>query len=182
MYLSDRDIKTALSSGEISISDFDETRLQPASYDLLLGNRFIINDPHSIHAIDPVNKHMPDSYEVFIEDGKEFVLHPGVSILGQSKDFFGSKDYLIQLGGKSSLARIGLIVHNTAGLINPGHYLNITLELSNANNIPIILRPGMEIAQILFSKLTSPPEQSYETQGRYSKENFTGYVSKNEII
>jgi len=85
-----------------------------------------------------------------------------VSLLGLSKDYFGSRKYLIQLSGKSSLARIGLIVHNTAGLINPGHYLNIAFELCNLNSVPIILRPGMEIAQLIFAEISSPPEHSYE--------------------
>ena len=74
------------------------------------------------------------------------------------REKFGSEKYLIQLSGKSSLARIGLIVHNTAGLINPGHYLNITFELANMNSVPIILRPGMDIAQLLFAQMSSAPE------------------------
>ena len=79
----------------------------------------------------------------------------GVSILGLSVDYFGSKKYLIQLHGKSSLARIGLLVHNTAGLVNPGHFLQITFELCNLNKVPIILTPGMEIGQITFSQMSS---------------------------
>jgi deoxycytidine triphosphate deaminase len=83
------------------------------------------------------------------------------------------------------LARVGLMIHNTAGLINPGHFLHITFELCNLNNVPIILRPGMEIAQLTFSKLTSPTRQSYKETGRFVgdnwKKNFTGKVAKKKI-
>jgi dCTP deaminase len=84
----------------------------------------------------------------------------------------------VQLGGKSSLARIGLLVHNTAGLINPGHFLHITLELCNLNNVPIILRPGMEIGQVTFSMMSSPPEQNYKEIGRYSDNNWNNFTGK----
>ena len=114
MFLSDKDIKKAVEAGEITLSDFDESRVQPASYDILLGNKFLTLKQHATPAIDPAKKILPEYDEVIVEDGGEFVLHPGVSLLGISKDYFGSSKYLIQLSGKSSLARIGLIVHNTA--------------------------------------------------------------------
>ena len=177
MILSDTDIKKALKTKDIIISDFDKRRLQPASYDILLGNKFIVNDANVTHYIDPVKKKYAAVREVVVADGKEFVLHPGVSVLGISKDFLGSDEYLIQLGGKSSLARIGLLVHNTAGLINPGHYLNITLELCNLNNVPIILRPGMEIAQITFACMTTSPQQNYKDTGRYSDDNWGNHFA-----
>jgi dCTP deaminase len=104
------------------------------------------------------------------------MLHPGVSILGYSKEFFGSDRYLIEVNGKSSLARIGLLVHNSAGLVNPGHFLNIALELCNLNNVPIVLRPGMEIAQLTFSPLSSDAKQNYKETGRYHLNNLVGYV------
>ncbi|MEI8249126.1 MAG: dCTP deaminase, partial [Candidatus Taylorbacteria bacterium] len=124
MYLSDGDIKKALDKGEIIIKDFDIERLQPASYDILLGNKFIVTNTNAITAIDPVKKIYPDTKEIIVPDDGYFVLHPGVSILGTSVDYFGSDTYLVHLSGKSSLARIGLIIHNTAGIINPGHFLN----------------------------------------------------------
>jgi dCTP deaminase len=177
MFLSDLQIKEALNAGDITIKDFDEKRLQPASYDILLGNKFILTESHATQFIDPAKGIFPQTREVTVEDGDFFVLHPNVSILGTSWDFFGAKsDYLIQLSGKSSLARIGLIVHNTAGLINPGHYLNITLELCNLNNVPIILRPKMEIAQLLFSRLAGKVSQDYTEVGRYNEDNWTGIV------
>jgi dCTP deaminase len=171
MFLSDLDILTAINSGEITLDPFDEKRLQPASYDILLGNKFVVNDEHLTHVIDPARKLYAQTREITVADGDEFVLHPGVSVLGISKEFFGSNHYLVQVGGKSSLARVGLMIHNTAGLINPGHFLHITFELCNLNNVPIILRPGMEIAQLTFSKLSSLPRASYENIER-GKDNW----------
>ncbi|MDO8552767.1 MAG: dCTP deaminase [bacterium] len=178
MFLSDVDIKKAVKSGEIIIKPFQETRLQPVSYDILLGNKFIVNDENNSQFVDPVKKIYAKTREINIKDGKEFVLHPGVSVLGISKEFFGSDHYLIQVGGKSSLARVGLMIHNTAGIINPGHFLNITFEITNQNNIPIILRPGMEIAQITFSTISSPPKQNYKKTGRFAKDNWNHFVSQ----
>lgn len=177
MILSDRDIKKAVESGTITIKPFEKRRLQPASYDILLGNRFVVNNANITYMIDPVKKKYAQTHEIVVKDGKEFVLHPGVSVLGISKDFLGSDEYLIQLGGKSSLARIGLLVHNTAGLINPGHYLNVTLELCNLNNVPIILRPGMEIAQVTFSMMSTAPQQTYNEVGRYSEDNWSNHFA-----
>jgi len=162
MILSDTDIQSAIKGGDLVITDFDKKRLQPASYDILLGNKFFLTETHTDGYIDPVKKKFPKVREIHLKNNEHFVLHPGVSVLSWSKDYFGSDKYLIQLSGKSSLARIGLIVHNTAGIINPGHYLNITLELYNLNNIPIILRPGMEIAQLTFSVLSSDPGKQYK--------------------
>ena len=180
MYLSDVDIKKALKAGEIIIEGFDEARLQPASYDILLGNKFVIHNTQGTTAIDPVNKIYPDTREIIIPDDGQFVLHPGISILGTSVDYFGSEKYLVHLSGKSSLARIGLIIHNTAGIINPGHFLNITFELCNLNQLPIILRPNMRIGQILFSKLSSAPQKDYKTTGRYYGRDWQHFVDPKE--
>ena len=175
MFLSDVDIEKAIKKGEITLKPFSASRVQPASYDIRLGNRFVVNDSHSTTTIDPHKKKYAKTREVEVKDGGEFILHPGVSVLGTSKEFFGSDDYLIQVGGKSSLARIGLMIHNTAGLINPGHFLNVTLELCNLNDVPIILRPGMEIAQLTFSKLSSPTKQSYKYVGRFAENNWKNF-------
>lgn len=176
MFLSDQDIKIAITSGDITVKPFDPKKLQPASYDIRLGNIFIVNDPHTTSYIDPVKGIFPNTRKIEIKDGGTFILHPGVSILGYSKEFFGSDDYLIEVNGKSSLARIGLLVHNSAGLVNPGHFLNIALELCNLNNVPIILRPGMDIAQLTFSPLSSRTKQNYKERGRYHLDNIVGYV------
>lgn len=172
MFLSDTDIKKAVETDDITIRDFDMERLQPASYDVLLGNTFQVTDPHTTQAIDPANKKFPKTREIHVEDGEEFVLHPRTTVLGTLKDYVGSKEYLIQISGKSSLARVGLVVHNTAGIINPGHYLHITLELANFNIVPIILRPGMRIAQLTFSKLTAPVSRDYSQTGRFNGDNW----------
>ena len=181
MFLAYQDIKKAVELGDIVIKDFDVKRLQPASYDILLGNKFIVNDPHSIGYIDPVNKVFPKTQQIELADDDMFVLHPGVSVLGTSWDYFGSDKYLVQLSGKSSLARIGLLIHNTAGLINPGHYLNITLELCNLNNVPIVLRPKMAIGQLLFSTMTQVPNINYRETGRYNNNDWNSYIPPKTI-
>lgn len=172
MYLVDKDIKNEIENGNITISDFDEKRLQPATYDILLGNKFQVMKSYTTASVDPSRKIFPEAHEIEVPDGEAFVLHPGRTVLGTSKDYFGSDKYLIQLSGKSSLARIGLVVHNTAGIVNPGHFLNITFELYNAGKIPIILRPGMEIAQILFAQISSNVERNYKEIGKFNGDNW----------
>lgn len=172
MFLSDVDILKAVHDGEIVIKPFNEAQLQLASYDVTLGNEFEVVDRHLIQASDPSRKIYPATRKIEIEDGGEFVLHPGENVLGKQREFIGvDNEHLILLSGKSSLARVGLVVHNTAMLFNPGHHFYPTFELVNASDIPIILRPGMQIAQILFAKLSSPTSKSYEDVGRYDSEN-----------
>ena len=178
MFLSDRDILKAVQDNSIHIRDFDQSRLQVASYDVLLGNKFIITEKHSTPVVDPVRKIFAKTREIIVPDNEEFILHPNETVLGEIADFVGSDDYLIQIGGKSSLARIGLIVHNTAGVVNPGHFLNIVLELANLSQIPIILRPKMEIAQLLFSQMSSKPLKSYKDIGRYAGQNWNNFQAK----
>lgn len=180
MFLSDFDIQNAVENGEIEITDFSTDRLQQASYDIRLGNKFLIINSHESPIIDPVKKILPTYREVVLGDDESLTLHPGTTVLGMSTERFGSNKYLIQLSGKSSLARLGLIVHNTAGLINPGHYLNITFELANMNSVPIVLRPNMEIAQLLFAEMKTLPTQDYSQTGRYGhgESNLTSYVDK----
>lgn len=175
MFLSDADIEKGVKNGDIVLDPFTLEQLQPASYDIRLGNTFIINDPHSVQAIDLSKGVLPKTHTIEVPDGEEFVLHPGVSILGYTKERFGSDHYLIELNGKSSLARIGLIVHNSASIVNPGHVLHMALELCNLNNVPIVLRPNMQIAQLTFSTLSSPTKQSYAEVGRYNADNVAGY-------
>ena len=181
MFLSDVDILKAIEAGEITLTPFDRKRLQPASYDILLGNKFVVNDEHLTRMVDPARKIFAKTREIEVGEDGEFVLHPGVSVLGISKEYFGSNYYLVQVGGKSSLARVGLMIHNTAGLINPGHFLNITFELCNLNNVPIILRPGMEIAQLTFPKLSSLPSTVYENIER-SKDNWASNFKGRDLL
>jgi dCTP deaminase len=173
MFLSDTDILAEIKKGTITVKPFTEKRLQPASYDILLGNKFVVNDENRTQFVDPSKKIYAKTREITVKDGDEFILHPGVSVLGTSKEYFGSDEFLIQVGGKSSLARVGLMIHNTAGIINPGHFLHITFELCNLNNVPIILRPGMEIAQLTFSKLSSPTRKNYKQTGRFVGDNWS---------
>lgn len=177
MFLSDTDIKKGVESGAIIIAPFDEAKLQVASYDVTLGNEFEVVDRHQVEVSDPARKKFPTTRKLVIEDGEMFVLHPGENVLGKQREFIGvDNEHLILLSGKSSLARIGLVVHNTAMLFNPGHKFFPTFELVNSSNIPIILRPGMEIAQLLFARLTSPTSQSYAETGRYDSENSNHFV------
>ena len=172
MFLSDVDIMKGVKSGALTIEPFSEDQLQLASYDVTLGNEFEVVDRHLVQASDPARKIYPSTRRFKVEDDGEFVLHPGENVLGKQREFIGvDNEHLILLSGKSSLARIGLVVHNTAMLFNPGHKFYPTFELVNASNIPIILRPGMHIAQLLFAKLSSPTSKSYEDVGRYDSAN-----------
>lgn len=178
MFLSDIDITKEIKKGAITLTPFSKARLQQVSYDICLGNKFVVNDEGATHFIDPVKKIYAKTREFRVADGAEYILHPGISVLGTSKEFFGSDQYLIQLSGKSSLARIGLMVHNTAGIVNPGHFLHVTFEITNQSNVPIVLRPAMEIAQITFSMLSSPPSHTYVHTGRFAGDNWKHFVVK----
>lgn len=162
MFLSDHDIKKALKSGSVIIKDFDPKRLQPASYDVLLGNDFLLFDRHQLGVIDP--KQNQDKYmrKIHVADDEAFILHPHEFALAVTKDFFGvDKSLCCHIMGKSSLARLGLIIHTTAGFVDPGNQLNATLELYNTNSLPVKLYPGMKIAQIAFCRLETPATKPY---------------------
>lgn len=182
MFLSDVDIKKGIEKGSIVIEPFKESQLQLASYDVVLGNEFEVNVRYAVETIDPSKNKYPKTKKVMIDDGEAFVLHPGETVLGKQREFIGvDHEHLILLSGKSSLARAGLVVHNTAMLFNPGHHFYPTFELLNTNNIPIILRPGMEVAQLLFARLTSGSSKKYlgkEGVGRYDSDNSNHFVSK----
>ncbi len=163
MQLSDTDILKSLENGEIVIENFDITRLQPASYDVLLGFEFMIFDTHRLEIIDPkvdVKKFMT---KVELKSEEEFfVLHPGELALGLILDKLGpGPKHTCQIMGKSSLARLGLIVHTTAGFIDPGNVLQATLEFVNTNSVPIRLYPKMRIAQVAFYELKSAVTRPY---------------------
>ncbi len=179
MFLSDIDIKKALAEGKITIKPFNEDQLQVASYDVCLGNEFQVTDRHNITTVDPINKKYPKTRTIIIKNGEEFVLHPGENVIGKQVEYIGCDlKHLILLSGKSSLARAGLVVHNTAMLFNPGHHFYPTFELVNTNNVPLILRPGMEIAQLLFARLSSEAGKAYKDIGRYEEENSEHFVGK----
>ncbi|MBI5406027.1 dCTP deaminase [Candidatus Kaiserbacteria bacterium] len=182
MFLSDNDIKKGLKDGSIVIHPFNSKHLQPVSYDVTLGNEFEVNNRHAMTAIDTVNKIYPETRTVKVKDGKAFILHPGESVLGKQREFIGvDRNHLIILSGKSSLARVGLVVHNTAMLFNPCHYFYPTFELVNTNNVPIVLRPGMTIAQLLFARLTGPAGRTYKETGRYGAKNSNHFAQERGI-
>lgn len=182
MFLSDIDIKKGIKDGSIVIRPFNAKCLQPVSYDVTLGNEFEVTNRYAISVIDPVNKIYPQTRKVKIKDGEAFILHPGESVLGKQREFIGvDHEHLMLLSGKSSLARAGLVVHNTAMLFNPCHYFYPTFELVNMNNVPIVLRPGMEIAQLLFAKLSSPTSRTYKQTGRYTSKNSNHFTPARSV-
>jgi dCTP deaminase len=162
MILSDRTIKKRLKTGEIKIEPFDLARLQPASYDVTLGSEFLIFDTAKATVIDPKSDHKKIMKKVIVLDDEHFVLHPGEFALAAIQEVIGIDDkHLAVLNGKSSLGRIGLVIHATAGFIDPGNELKITLELFNVATLPILLYPGMKIAQVVFEELTEPCDRPY---------------------
>lgn len=180
MQLSDRDIKKSLKSGEIIIHNFDENRLQPASYDVLLGFDFMVFDRHTLSVIDPREDSSKFMKKVTLKSEDDFfILHPGEFALGSTWDYVGvGSKHACEIMGKSSLARLGLIVHTTAGFIDPGNSLNITLEFVNTNSLPIKLYPKMKIGQVAFFELSSECERPYGSKNLNSKYlNATGVQS-----
>jgi dCTP deaminase len=183
MFLSDTDIKKGLADGSIVIRPFDPLHLQPVSYDVTLGNEFEVTNRHLTTVIDPVNKIFPQTRTVKVKDNEAFLLHPGESVLGKQREFIGvDRAHLILLSGKSSLARAGLVVHNTAMLFNPCHYFYPTFELVNTNNVPIVLRPGMTIAQLLFARLSGPVSRTYKETGRYGAKNTNHFADERSTV
>ncbi len=170
MILSDKDIKKRREEGKIKIEPFDAECLQPASYDLHLDNEFRVFKPHTTEVIDtkkPVTNHME---RVFIKDDESFVLHPGSFALALISEETGvDNKHVGRLEGKSSLARLGLIIHTTAGFLDPGNSLQLTLELFNASPLPIKLYPKMKVAQIAFEELSSECARPYNSKGLGSK-------------
>jgi dCTP deaminase len=160
--LSDRDIRTALESGEIVVKPYDPKDLQPSSVDLHLDRRFRVFRNSRYGFID-VKVPMPDLTELVEADGDEaFILHPGEFVLGQTLEWTElPNDLVARLEGKSSLGRLGLLIHSTAGYVDPGWKGNLTLELSNVANLPIALYYGMKIGQISFFKMSSPVDRPY---------------------
>ncbi len=171
MILSDRDIRLAIAEGNISIDPFHERYIQPASIDLHLDKEFLIFDTTQHFVIDPKKPIDNLMKEVTIDDNRPFVLHPGEFALGLIFETTGvSAEYVGRLEGKSSVGRMGLLIHVTAGFLDPGNSLKMTLELHNVANMPILLYYKMPIAQMAFEKISSPCEKPY------SKEMGSKYV------
>lgn len=166
MILSDKDILKAMQAGEISIDPFDEKYLQPASVDLHLDNHFLVFDTKKNFVIDP-KKPMDDMMEeIVIDEERPFVLHPGEFALGMIYETTGvSSRHVGRLEGKSSVGRMGVLIHVTAGFLDPGNSLKMTLELHNTANMPILLYYKMPIAQMAFEELSSPCNKPYGSSG-----------------
>jgi dCTP deaminase len=170
MILSDRDLKAALEAGQIKVEPLFPNSIQPASIDLHLGGNFLVFKNNQHVCLDPKEPLDQTMEEVTIDENKQFILHPGEFALGMTYETVSvPHDMVLQLNGKSSLGRIGLIVHTIAGYIDPGNTLKITLELVNLANLPIKLYYKMPVAQAVFVKLTSPVEAPYATAGLNSK-------------
>lgn len=168
MILSDRDIKAALQSGKIAIEPLYQGALQPASVDLHLDKKFLIFR-NTDHAFIDVKQPIADLMEeVIITPDRPFVIHPGEFALGVTVEKITLADDMVaRLEGKSSLGRIGIIIHATAGFIDPGNSLKPTLELHNIGNLPVKLYYDMPIAQIAFMPLSSPAEHPYDASHKY---------------
>jgi dCTP deaminase len=160
--LSDRDIRAEIEAGRIVIDPFVPEALQPSSVDLHLDRRFRVFRNSRYPFID-VRADQPDMTElVEIAGDDPFILHPGEFVLGSTFERVGlPNDLVARLEGKSSLGRLGLLIHSTAGYVDPGWEGNLTLELSNVANLPITLYDGMKIGQISFQRLSSPAEVAY---------------------
>jgi dCTP deaminase len=168
--LSDRDIRAAIEAGEIVVRPFDPSDVQPSSVDLHLDRRFRVFRNNRYPYID-VRKEQPDLTEIVtVENDEPFILHPGEFVLGQTLEWTELPvDLVARLEGRSSLGRLGLLIHSTAGYVDPGWKGNLTLELSNVANLPIALYFGMKIGQISFSKMSSPVERPYGSKELGSK-------------
>ena len=168
--LSDRDIDTALVAGRIKIDPYDRADLQPSSVDLHLDRAFRVFRNNRYPYID-VRAAQPDLTELpEITDDEPFVLHPSESVLGQTLEWVELPDDLVaRLEGKSSLGRLGLLIHSTAGYVDPGWKGKLTLELSNVARLPIALYCGMKIGQISFLEMSSPVDRPYGSAGLGSK-------------
>jgi dCTP deaminase len=168
--LSDRDIRAELKSGQLGIDPFEDDLVQPSSVDVRLDNLFrVFNNTRYTH-IDPSVRQDDLTTLVEPKEGEPFVLHPGEFVLGSTLERCTLPDNLAgRLEGKSSLGRLGLLTHSTAGFIDPGFTGHITLELSNVANLPITLWPGMKIGQLCLLRLTSPAEHPYGSSKAGSK-------------
>ena len=162
MLLSDRDLKDAIAAGRMGLTPYDEAMVQPSSIDVRLDRYFRVFANHRYTHIDPAEQ-QDDLTELVEPNGDEpFILHPGEFVLGSTLEVISLGDDLAsRLEGKSSLGRLGLLTHSTAGFIDPGFSGHVTLELSNVANLPIKLYPGMKIGQICVLQLSSPSEHPY---------------------
>jgi dCTP deaminase len=165
MLLSDGDIRRQIAEGRIGLEPLDMNLLQPSSMDVRLDRFFRLFDNHKYPFIDP--REQQDELTRFVEVAsvEPFILHPGEFVLGSSFEYVKlPNDIAARLEGKSSLGRLGLLTHSTAGFVDPGFQGHVTLELSNVATLPIKLWPGMKIGQLCFFQLSSPSENPYGSE------------------
>jgi len=160
--LSDRDIRAEIDSGRVRLEPYDEAMVQPSSIDVRLDKYFRLFDNHKYPYIDPAEDQPDLTRLIEVEPGEAFILHPGEFVLGSSFEIVTlPNDLAARLEGKSSLGRLGLLTHSTAGFVDPGFSGHVTLELSNAATLPIKLWPGMKVGQLCFIRLSSATENPY---------------------
>jgi len=160
--LSDRDIRAEIDGGRVRLEPYDETMVQPSSIDVRLDKYFRLFDNHKYPFIDPAEDQPELTRLIEIERDEPLILHPGEFVLGSTFEVVTLPDDLAaRLEGKSSLGRLGLLTHSTAGFVDPGFSGHVTLELSNVATLPIKLWPGMKVGQLCFFRLSSPAENPY---------------------
>jgi dCTP deaminase len=163
--LSDRDIRAEIAAGRVGCEPFTESMIQPSSVDVRLDKFFRVFENHKYSVIDPSMEQPDLTREVIAEGDEPFILHPGEFVLASTYEVITLPDDIAgRLEGKSSLGRLGLLTHSTAGFIDPGFSGHITLELSNVANLPVKLFPGMKIGQLCLIKLSSPAEHPYGSE------------------
>ncbi|WP_423920818.1 dCTP deaminase [Frigoribacterium sp. 2-23] len=162
MLLSDHDIKLELDAQRIGLDPYDPGLIQPSSIDVRLDRFFRLFDNHKYPFIDPAEDQPELTRLVETKPDEAFILHPGEFVLGSTFELVSlPDDVAARLEGKSSLGRLGLLTHSTAGFIDPGFSGHVTLELSNVATLPIKLWPGMKIGQLCFFRLSSPADRPY---------------------
>ena len=170
MVLSDRTIARLIDEGRIGIDPYDPALLQPSSVDVRVDRWFRVFHNARYPFIDVKQPQEALTELVEVEDDEPFILHPGEFVLGSTLEVVSLRDDLVaRLDGKSSLGRLGLLIHSTAGFIDPGFEGNVTLELSNVANLPITIYQGMKIGQISFMQMTEPATAPYGSGALGSK-------------
>ena len=170
MVLSDRTIERLIADGRITIDPYDEALLQPSSLDVRVDRYFRVFHNARYPFIDVKQPQEALTELVEVSEDEPFILHPGEFVLGSTLEVVSLPDDLVaRLDGKSSLGRLGLLIHSTAGFIDPGFEGNVTLELSNVANLPITIYQGMKIGQISFMQMTEPATAPYGSGALGSK-------------
>ncbi len=160
--LSDRDLIAEVAGGQLRVDPYEPELVQPSSIDVRLDRWFRVFNNHLYTHIDPATRQDDLTTLLEVPDGQPFVLHPGEFVLASTYEVVTLGDQLAgRLEGKSSLGRLGLLTHSTAGFVDPGFSGHVTLELSNVANLPIRLWPGMKIGQLCIFRLSSPAEHPY---------------------